>query len=65
MFLLATLLAGPQSDRRGSGSRGSSDWSWLTGSGRQPRQTSPAATSWLWGYPTKATQPGKKHGWLL
>lgn len=55
MFLLATLLAGPQSDRRGSGSRGSSDWSWLTGS---------ASTGWLWGYPTKATQPGKKHGWL-
>jgi hypothetical protein len=64
MFLLATLLMGPQSNQRGSTKSGS-DWSWLTGSGRQSRQTSPAATSWLWGYPTKASQPGKKHGWLI
>lgn len=64
MFLLATLLFGPQSDRRTSGSRGSSDWSWLTGSGRS-QHTSAASTGWLWGYPTNATRSGKQHGWFI
>jgi hypothetical protein len=79
MFLLATLIFGPQSDHRAGShghGRGGSDWSWLTGSGnhRQSRghnglasDFTSAMTSggWWRGYPTQARQPGKKHGWFI
>jgi hypothetical protein len=79
MFLLLTAILGPQSNHRGSShsrGHGGSDWSWLTGSGshRQSRGHSGLASDftsaltsggWVWGYSTKARQPGKKHGWFI
>jgi hypothetical protein len=63
IWLLGAALFGSESDhhygfgntnrrQRQHGSFGSDFTSALTSSG------------WVWGYSTKATQPGKKHGWF-